>query len=181
MSESEDLGGDSLANLIDDTDGQEVETVTDEEPSSAIPASAVSEGEDIDVSDPALADIMADDEPETASAEAPEPVAEPVVAEPDISSAPASTDDEQDFRLQVSDLVASDDLDRIVFLHRALPRKGSPAPSLADIAADVTGARLVSPKGNADFYGSRPGGRAQGWVTGLAFGSPRRAKRFAKF
>ena len=181
MSDSEDLGGDSLADLIDDTDGQEVETVTDEEPSSAIPAAAVSEGEDIDVADPALADIMADDGPEAASAETPEPAADPVVVEPAPSTTPASTDEEQDFRLQVSDLAASDDVERIIYLHRALTHRGSPVPALTDIAADVTGTRLVSPVGNSDFYDSRPGGRAQGWVTGLAFGSQRRAKRFAKF
>ena len=181
MSESEDLGGDSLADLIDDTDGHAVEPTPDLEPSSSIPETAASEGEDIDVSDPALADIMSDDGPDGESAEAPAAPAEPVVAAPVASAASASSEEVESFRAQVCDLVASDDVERIIHLHHALTQKGSAVPALADIAADVTGARLVSPVGNLDFYASRPAGRAQGWVTGLAFGSQRRAKRFAKF
>ena len=41
MSDAEDLESDSLADLIDDTDGQEVEAVTDAEPTSSIPEAAV--------------------------------------------------------------------------------------------------------------------------------------------
>lgn len=185
MSESEDLGGDDLADLIDDTDGQEVEAVTDEEPTSSIPESAVTEGEDMDMSDPALADIMTDDGPEAASPDAPpEPAPEPTptpVAAPEGSVDPSSTEDEQDFRAQVAGLAAPDDVERIIQLRRALVQTGHAAPTLADVAADVTGARLVVPEGDCDFYGSRPGGRAQGWATGFAFGSQRRAKRFGKF
>ena len=181
MSESEDLGGDSLADLIDDTDGEEVEPVTDAKPTSSIPPFAVSEGKDIDVSDPSLADIVADDGPEAASADAPAPPADPAATEPETSSSSASPDEEQSFRAQVANLAATDDVKRIIHLHRFLTQRGSPVPTLEYIAADITGARLASPEGNVDFYGSRPGGRAQGWVTGLAFGSQRRAKRFAKF
>ena len=182
MSEPEDLGGDSLADLIDDTDGQEVEDQSDEEPTSSIPESAVTEGEDVDVSDPALADIMADDEPEEESADSTEsaPVSAPVAA-PEASADPASADEEQSFRTQVADLAATEDVERIIFLRRAIVERGASVPSLADVAADVTGAQLVTPEGDCDFYGSRPGSRAQGWVSGLSFGSPRRAKRFAKF
>jgi hypothetical protein len=185
MSESEDLGGDSLADLIDDTDGHEVETMSDQEPTSAIPESAVAEGDDIDMSDPALADIMADDDPEKASPVAsPEAVAEAVsapVATPEGSVDPSSPEDEKEFRAQVSGLAQKEDVDRIIFLRRALVKGGLAAPPLTVVAADVAGTRLISPMGDCDSYGSRPGGRAQGWVTGLAFGSQRRAKNFGEF
>lgn len=181
MSESEDLGGDSLADLIDDTDGHEVEAAADEEPTSAIPESAVVEGEDIDVSDPDLADIMADDGPGEESAEAAQAAPAPAVTEPQGSTSPASSDDEQNFRSLVAPLAAADDVDRIVFLRRALVNQGVQAPSLADIAADIAGSSLVAPEGDCDLYGARPSGRAQGWVTGLSYGAQRRAKRFTKF
>jgi hypothetical protein len=181
MSESEDLGGDSLADLIDDTDGHEVEAAVDEEPTSAIPESAVAEGENIDVSDPGLADIMADDEPSGESAVAAPTAPVPVVVEPQASVSPASADDEQNFRSQVAGLVSADDVENIVLIRRALLSQNSLAPSLADIAADIVGSSLVAPEGDCDFYGNRPGGRAQGWVSGLSFGAHRRAKRFAKF
>ena len=77
MSDAEDLESDSLADLIDDTDGQEVEAVTGVEPTSAIPEAAVTEGDEVDVSDPALADIMADDGPETESSDEPAPAPAP--------------------------------------------------------------------------------------------------------
>lgn len=171
-----------MADLIDDTDGQEVEAESDEEPTSSIPESAVAEGEDVDVSDPALADIMADDEPGEESADPTEsaPVSAPVAA-PEESADPASADEEQSFRTQVTGVAAAEDVERIIFLRRAIVERGANVPSLADIAADVTGTQLVAPEGVCDSYGSRPGGRAQGWVSGLSFGSSRRAKRFAKF
>ncbi|MBG30120.1 MAG: hypothetical protein CMI31_08980 [Opitutae bacterium] len=181
MSDSEDLEGDSLAELIDDTDGQEVETVADVEPTSSIPDEAVAEGDDVDVGDPALADIMADDGPESESPAEPTPAPAPEVVAPAGSTAPASSEDEQAFRSQVGGLAAPDDVERIITLRRALVQRGESPPALTDVAADVLGSQLVAPEGDCDFYGNRPSSRAQGWVTGLAFGSQRRAKRFAKF
>ena len=183
MSEPEDLGGDSLADLIDDTDGHEVEAVADVEPTSAIPEAAATEGEEVDVSDPALADIMADDGPETESSDEPAPVPAPApaVVAPTGSADPASSEEEQDFRSKVSGLAATDDVELIIALRRKLVQRGESPPSLADVAADVNGSQLVSPEGDCDFYSTRPSSRAQGWVSGLSFGAQRRAKRFAKF
>ncbi len=183
MSDSEDLEGDSLAELIDDTDGQEVETVTDVEPTSSIPDEAVAEGDDVDVADPALADIMADDGPEAERPAEPAPAPAPVpeVVAPAGSTDPASSEDEQAFRSQVGGLAAADDVERIITLRRTLVQRGESPPSLTDVAADVLGSQLVAPEGDCDFYGNRPSSRAQGWVTGLSFGAQRRAKRFAKF
>ena len=181
MSDAEDLEADSLADLIDDTDGQEVEAVTDVEPTSAIPEAAVTEGEEVDVSDPALADIMADDGPEMESSDEPAPAPAPAVVAPSGSADPASSEEEQDFRSKVGGLAATDDVERIIALRRKLVQRGETPPSLVDVAADVTGAQLVSPEGDCDFYSTRPSSRAQGWVSGLSFGAQRRAKRFAKF
>ena len=181
MSDAEDLEADSLADLIDDTDGQEVEAVTDVEPTSAIPEAAVTEGEEVDVSDPALADIMADDGPETESSAEPAPAPAPEVVAPTGSADPASSEEEQIFRSKVAGLAATDDVEHIIALRRTLVQRGETPPSLADVAADVTGSQLVSPEGDCDFYSTRPSSRAQGWVSGLSFGAQRRAKRFAKF
>ncbi|MGE4551181.1 MAG: hypothetical protein AAEJ57_07305 [Opitutales bacterium] len=181
MSDAEDLEADSLADLIDDTDGQEVEAVTDVEPTSAIPEAAVTEGEEVDVSDPALADIMADDGPETESSDEPAPAPAPAVVAPTGSADPASSEEEQDFRSKVGGLAATDDVESIIALRRKLVQRGESPPSLAEVAADVTGSQLVAPEGDCDFYGIRPSSRAQGWVSGLSFGARRRAKRFAKF
>ena len=181
MSDAEDLEADSLADLIDDTDGQEVEAVTDVEATSAIPDEAVTEGEDVDVSDPALADIMADDGPETESSDEPAPAPAPAVIAPTGSTDPASSEEEQDFRSKVGGLAATDDVELIIALRRKLVQRGESPPSLADVAADVNGSQLVSPEGDCDFYSTSPSSRAQGWVSGLSFGAQRRAKRFAKF
>ena len=181
MSDAEDLEADSLADLIDDTDGQEVEAVADVEPTSSIPEAAVTEGDEVDVSDPALADIMADDGPETESSDEPAPAPAPEVVVPTGSADPASSEEEQIFRSKVAGLAATDDVESIIALRRTLVQRGESPPSLADVAADVNGSQLVSPESDCDFYSTRPSSRAQGWVSGLSFGAQRRAKRFAKF
>ena len=73
--------------MIDDTDGQEVEAAIDEEPTSAIPEAAVAEGEEVDVADPSLADIMADDGPGSTDVEVSDPA--PVTAAP-VAAGPIS-------------------------------------------------------------------------------------------
>ena len=100
---------------------------------------------------------------------------------PSGSTDPASSEEEQAFRSQVGGLAAPYDVEHIITLRRALVQRGESPPALTDVAADVMGSQLVAPEGDCDFYGTRPSSRAQGWVTGLSFGSQRRAKRFAKF
>ena len=178
MSPSQDPEADALADLIDDTDGRAVQTDADLEPTSAIPAEAASTGGDSDISDPELADIMADgDSQESAPEEpAPEPAPDP---QPSEAATDSANGDEEAFRSQLIGLVAPDDTEQIILLRRALVQRGLTVPSLADIAGDVTGEKLLSSDGDCDAYSGRPGGRAQGWVVGLSFGSPNRAKNFS--
>ena len=91
----------------------------------------------------------------------------------------ASGDEEHAFRAQLIGLVAPDDTEQIILLRRTLVQSGQTVPSLADIVGDITGDKFLSFEGDCDAYSGRPGGRAQGWVVGLSFGSPIRAKNFA--
>ncbi len=84
------------------------------------------------------------------------------------------------FRRALAGLAAQAELDRIAHLRDTLAQRGDPVPELDEIAADVTGEKLISPEGDCDLYGRRPAARLEGWKVGLAFGSPRRAKRYNK-
>ena len=181
MSPSQDPEADALADLIDDTDGREVQADTDLEPTSSIPADAAATGEGSDISDPELADIMADDDARESSPQETEPEPEPAPApQPsEVSADSASGDEEQAFRSRLIGLVAPDDTEQIILLRRALDQSGQAVPSLTDIAGDVTGEKFLATEGDCDAYSGRPGGRAQGWIVGLSFGSPMRAKNFA--
>ena len=57
---------------------------------------------------------------------------------------------------------------------------GKDIASLRDIASDIQGNSPMFPPGDCDVYDSRPSSRLDGWVTGLSFGSNKRAKKFHK-
>ena len=97
-----------------------------------------------------------------------------------VASAPAEEGEVADFRRSLANLAAQAELDRIAFLRDGLAKRGDPVPTLAEIAADVKGDKLLQPEGDCDLYGRRPNARLEGWQVGLAFGVPRRAKRFSK-
>ena len=97
-----------------------------------------------------------------------------------VSVAPAEEGEVADFRRSLANLAAQAELDRIAFLRDGLAKRGDPVPTLEEIAADVKGDKLLQPEGDCDIYGRRPNARLEGWQVGLAFGVPRRAKRFSK-
>ncbi|MBT6852033.1 MAG: hypothetical protein HOA16_12665 [Opitutae bacterium] len=97
-----------------------------------------------------------------------------------VSVAPAEEGEVADFRRSLANLAAQAELDRIAFLRDGLAKRGDPVPTLEEIAADVKGDKLLQPEGDFDLYGCRPNARLEGWQVGLAFGVPRRAKRFSK-
>lgn len=97
-----------------------------------------------------------------------------------VASAPAVEGEVADFRRSLANLAAQAELDRFAFLRDGLAKRGDPVPTLAEIAADVIGDKLLQPEGDCDLYGRRPNARLEGWQVGLAFGVPRRAKRFSK-
>jgi hypothetical protein len=96
------------------------------------------------------------------------------------AAAPAEEGEVADFRRSLAKLAAQAELDRIAFLRDGLAKRGDPVPTLEEIAADVKGEKLLQPEGDFDLYGCRPNARLEGWQVGLAFGVPRRAKRFSK-
>jgi len=97
-----------------------------------------------------------------------------------VSVAPAEEGEVADFRRSLANLAIQAELDRIAFLRDGLAKRGDPVPTLEEIAADVKGDKLLQPEGDCDLYGRRPNARLEGWQVGLAFGVPRRAKRFSK-
>ena len=84
------------------------------------------------------------------------------------------------FRQTLASLSRQLELDRLTFLHKALEEQGGGVPSLDDIASDITGEKPIKPLGDFDHYGNRPSARLEGWVSGLSFGIPKRAKKFSK-
>ena len=58
--------------------------------------------------------------------------------------------------------------------------RGKKVPSLSQIAADIQGNKAFGAQGDCDQYGNRPSARLDGWVSGLSFGTNRRAKKFSK-
>ena len=88
--------------------------------------------------------------------------------------------DVAEFRQTLASLSRQLELDRLAFLHKSLQERGEEIPSLNDIASDITGKKLLKPVGDCDQYGKRPSARLEGWVSGLSFGTNKRAKKFSK-
>lgn len=84
------------------------------------------------------------------------------------------------FRESLSDLSRQLEIDKLTFLHNKMVESGKDIASLSDIASDIQGDSPMFPPGDCDIYDSRPSSRLDGWVTGLSFGSNKRAKKFHK-
>ena len=115
-----------------------------------------------------------------AESEEPEAAHSYDLPEGSVAAAPAEEGEVADFRRSLANLAVQAELDRIAFLRDGLAKRGDPVPTLEEIAADVKGDKLLQPEGDCDLYGRRPNARLEGWQVGLAFGVPRRAKRFSK-
>ncbi|MEC8043670.1 MAG: hypothetical protein VX130_03660 [Verrucomicrobiota bacterium] len=85
-----------------------------------------------------------------------------------------------EFRKTLANLSRQLEIDRLAFLHKALKERGEKLPSLSQIADDIHGSHPLFPEGDCDLYGKRPAARLEGWISGLSFGSNRRAKKFSK-
>lgn len=85
-----------------------------------------------------------------------------------------------EFRKTLANLSRQLEIDRLAFLHKALEERGEKLPSLSQIADDIHGSHPLFPEGDCDLYGKRPAARLEGWISGLSFGSNRRAKKFSK-
>lgn len=85
-----------------------------------------------------------------------------------------------EFRKTLSNLSRQLEIDRLAFLHQVMKDRGEKVPTLSQIAADIQGTKPLVPKGDCDQYGNRPTARLDGWVSGLSFGTNRRAKKFYK-
>ena len=114
-------------------------------------------------------------------------VAEPVVfAQPDPEVTNGSVphaDDEGEvaqFRKSLANLSRQLELDRLALLHKKLSGNGEKLPTLGQIADDISGAKPLTPNGDCDQYGKRSSARLDGWLSGLSFGTNRRAKKFPK-
>ena len=84
------------------------------------------------------------------------------------------------FRKSLAGLSRQLELDRLTLLHETLAGNGEKLPTLGQIADDISGERPLTPKGDCDEYGKRSSARLDGWVSGLSFGTNRRAKKFPK-
>jgi len=171
VAEADDLGADTssatvegiIPPAVEDEDGVESE----EEPFSM---------DDFEESFAAEGDNGQD----PAKSEEPEAAHSYDLPEASTAAAPAEEGEVADFRRSLANLAVQAELDRIAFLRDGLAKRGDPVPTLEEIAADVKGDKLLQPEGDCDLYGRRPNARLEGWQVGLAFGVPRRAKRFSK-
>ena len=84
------------------------------------------------------------------------------------------------FRKSLAGLSRQLELDRLTLLHKTLSGNGKNLPTLSQIADDISGNRPLTPDGDCDEYGKRSSARLEGWVSGLSFGTNRRAKKFPK-
>ena len=110
-----------------------------------------------------------------------------IVVSPDVPSTDSPSNgnghDEGDvaqFRKSLAGLSRQLELDRLTLLHKTLSGNGKNLPTLGQIASDISGEHSLSPDGDCDEYGKRSSARLEGWVSGLSFGTNRRAKKFPK-
>lgn len=96
----------------------------------------------------------------------------------------ASGDDEggdvAQFRKSLANLSRQLELDRLALLHNSLSGNGGKLPTLGQIADDISGVKPLSSDGDLDQFGKRPSARLDGWLSGLSFGTTKRAKKFPK-
>ena len=105
---------------------------------------------------------------------------EPEQGEEETTETNGSTGGVAEFRKTLSNLSRQLEIDRLAFLHQSMKDRGEKVPTLSQIAADIQGTKSLVPEGDCDKYGKRPSARLDGWVSGLSFGTNRRAKKFSK-
>ena len=117
----------------------------------------------------------------------PQPVVQedspPVVADTPSTDPPSNGHEEGDvaqFRKSLAGLSRQLELDRLTLLHKTLAGNGKNLPTLGQIAGDISGKNPLTPEGDCDEYGKPSSARLDGWVSGLSFGTNRRAKKFPK-
>ena len=88
--------------------------------------------------------------------------------------------DVSEFRKSLANLSRQLEIDKLALLHKTLSGNGENLPSLGQIADDIHGNSSLCPDGDLDSYSHRPAARLEGWISGLSFGSSRRAKKFSK-
>ena len=146
-----------------------------EEPVSDDESFSIDDFDDADVQEPIKENVRED-----------LPSNEPIVEEPEQKAAspvPPVTNGNgtvAQFRESLSDLSRQLEIDKLTFLHNKMVESGKDIASLSDIASDIRGDSPMFPPGDCDVYDSRPSSRLDGWVTGLSFGSNKRAKKFHK-
>ena len=131
------------------------------------------------IADEETEEVAVEEESEQASEE-PLPNETPEQKEEDVPETNGSGGGVAEFRKTLSNLSRQLEIDRLAFLHQSMKDRGEKVPSLSQIAADIQGTKPMAPKGDCDQYGNRPSARLDGWVSGLSFGTSRRAKKFSK-
>ena len=131
------------------------------------------------IADVETEEVAVEEESEQAPEE-PLPNESPEQKEEDVPEANGSGGGVAEFRKTLSNLSRQLEIDRLAFLHQSMKDRGEKVPSLSQIAADIQGTKPMVPQGDCDQYGNRPSARLDGWVSGLSFGTSRRAKKFSK-
>jgi hypothetical protein len=200
---SEDLNDQELADLMADpeVEGKEVEKtddgvggveggippeiMDDSAIDSSEEAMSIDDFDDSDSNEPSNEEGNSVDSAPSVETEviAPDPiVSAPPQPKVTNGSVPHAQDegDVAQFRKSLSNLSRQLELDRLALMHKTLSGNGEKLPTLGQIADDISGARPLTPDGDCDHYGKRSTARLDGWLSGLSFGSNRRAKKFPK-
>lgn len=125
-------------------------------------------------------ETVADGPPPGISSSVDKPEESPPSSSPSPSIVQNGSGDVSEFRKSLSNLSRQLEIDKLAFLHKSLANKGENLPSLDQIADDIHGNSSLYPDGDLDTYSHRPSARLEGWISGLSFGSNRRAKKFSK-
>ena len=179
---------DELSNMIDDSEGDSVDQLNEGIVEAGIPPDISEQSTDsVDESfskDDFEAELQVSDKSEQnghsipqSSETEPSAITE---AEPHSTSNSESLGGVSEFRESLSELSRQVELDRLTFLHGKVSESGKKIPGLNEIASDINGSKPMFPAGDCDVYDKRPSSRLDGWITGLSFGSNRRAKKFQK-
>ena len=203
---SEDLNDKELADLMADPEMEdEEEVINDDDIGGFVECGIPPEIQDDQIVDSSEQAFSADDftpppfedskdspsvvsDEVSADTQEPQPVVQQedaplVVADsPPKDSSPNGHDggDVAQFRKSLAGLSRQLELDRLTLLHKTLSGNGKNLPTLGQIADDISGNKPLTPDGDCDEYGKRSSARLEGWVSGLSFGTNRRAKKFPK-
>ena len=178
---------DELSNIIDDSEGDSVDQLKEGIVEAGIPPEiADSSTDSVDESfsiDDFESELQVSDKSDQNghSVQESSEIEAPTISEVESHSTsnPESLGGVSEFRESLSELSRQVELDRLTFLHGKISESGKKIPSLNEIASDIKGLTHVS-EGDCDVYNKRPSSRLDGWITGVSFGSNRRAKKFQK-